>query len=104
MPLLHGDDLPKGTKSVNVICKELRIAPENFGAPMVMDLVKEVFGKSAWAVNKTNIRAIAEKYDLGDDPELEELAQACAGKKFTLTVVMVNNPKTKKMVRSLFVA
>jgi hypothetical protein len=102
-PLLHGEDLPKGTDKITVTCKELRVAPDNFSSPMIMDFTKPVEGKEGWALNKTNVRNLYEKFGLdSEDVELEDLAKKCAGKKFTLSVMLVNNPKTKKMVRSLF--
>lgn len=96
-PLLHGGDLPKAVDSVKVTVKECREAPENFGAFYILDFTKPVYDAEGWAVNKTNGDLLAEKY--GDNwPE------EIAGKTIMLKTMMVNNPQTKKPVRSLFVA
>lgn len=92
-PLLHGSDVPKKQSQVQIQVTGVREAPEGFNSPIILD-IKEVFGKKAWAVNKTNVKALAEQY--GDD--LEKLV----GKKVMLTVAMVNNPKTNELTRSLF--
>lgn len=102
-PMLHGSDLPVKIKSVNVTCRELREAPENFKSVMIMDFESPVYEKESWAVNVTNIKILSEKFGLGDDPDLDDLAKKCKGKKLTLTEAMVNDPNKKKMVRSLFV-
>ena len=103
-PLLHGSDLKAGQSSVVVICKELRTAPDNFGSIAILDFAKPVNGCEAWAVNKTNLRALLEKFAMTEDDEIETLSRKMAGKKISLTRVMVNNPQTKKMGPSLFVA
>lgn len=97
-PLLHGSDLPRSATSIKVKVTGVREAPAGFNSPLILDLepVKTTNGdKSAWAVNKTNLRALAEKF--GDDLSKVE------GKSFTLYVGVVNNPKTNKTTRSLFV-
>lgn len=96
-PLLHGGDLPKTVDSVKVTVKECREAPENFGAFYILDFAKPVYDTEGWAVNKTNGDILAEKY--GDNWPVE-----IVGKTITLKTVMVNNPQTKKPVRSLYVA
>lgn len=103
-PLLHGTDLTAKQTSVKVICKELRTAPDNFGSIAILDFAKPVNGCEAWAVNKTNLRALLEKFDLTEDDEIEELSKKMDGKTITLAKVMVNNPQTKKVGPSLFVA
>jgi hypothetical protein len=103
-PLLHGTDIPKGKNSVTIIVKELREAPDNFGSIAIIDLEKPVHGCEAWAVNKTNVKALLEKFGLDEDAEFSTLAKLIKGKKITLAVVAVNNPQTRKMTRSLFVA
>lgn len=103
-PLLHGSDLPPKVSSVLIIVKELRLAPDNFGSIAIIDFVKPVFDCEAWAVNKTNMRALLEKFGLSDDDEISDLNAKVAGKKLTLAKVMVNNPQTKKVGPSLFVA
>lgn len=103
-PLLHGTDLTAKQTSVTVICKELRVAPDNFGSIAILDFTKPVNGCEAWAINKTNLKALLEKFDMNEDDEISDLSEKMAGKKITLTKVMVNNPQTKKMGPSLFVA
>lgn len=93
-PLLHGSDLPRGQTKVVIKVTGVREAPDGFNSPLILD-IEEVYEKEAWAVNKTNLKAIAEKY--GDDVE------KLVGKRIPLHVALVNNPKTKKMTRSLFV-
>lgn len=103
-PLLHGTDLPKNVNSVVIVVKELRTAPDNFGSIAILDLARPVYDCEAWAVNKTNLRALLEKFGVNEDAEIEELSAKMEGKKLTLNKVMVNNPQTKKMGPSLFVA
>lgn len=103
-PLLHGTDLPKNVNSVVIVVKELRTAPDNFGSIAILDLARPVYDCEAWAVNKTNLRALLEKFSVNEDAEIEELSAKMEGKKLTLNKVMVNNPQTKKMGPSLFVA
>lgn len=102
--LLHGSDLPAKQTSVTIVVKELRAAPDNFNSIAIIDFSKPVFECEAWAVNKTNLKALLEKFGLDEDNELEELDAKIRGKKITLAATMVNNPQTKKMTRSLFVA
>ena len=103
-PLLHGTDLPAKVSSVVIIIKELRVAPDNFGSIAIIDFAKPVYGTEAWAVNKTNLKALLEKFNMNEDDEMEDLDARIRGKKITLAKVMVNNPQTKKMGPSLFVA
>lgn len=103
-PLLHGSDLPAKMSSVTVICKELRTAPDNFGSIAILDFTKPVLECEAWAVNKTNLRALLEKFECTEEDDISDLSTKMEGKKITLTKVMVNNPQTKKVGPSLFVA
>lgn len=104
IPLLHGSDLGKKETSVTIKIKDLREAPANFASIAIIDLETEVHGKGAWAVNKTNMRAIMDKFSFDEDMEFSEVAQRLRGKKLTLSRVMVNDPKKKTMVPSLFVS
>jgi len=103
-PLLHGTDLPAKVSSVTVIVKEIRSAPDNFNSIAIMDFKTPVYECESWAINKTNMKALLEKFNLTDEVEIEELSEKMKGKKITLTKVMVNNPQTKKPTPSLFVA
>lgn len=103
-PLLHGTDLPAKVSSVTIVVKELRSAPDNFNSIAILDFKTPVYECESWAVNKTNMRALLEKFNLTEEAELEELSQKMTGKKITLNKVIVNNPQTKKMGPSLFVA
>ena len=44
---------------------EIRESPEEFNAPAIIDFEKPIFGKSSWAVNKTNMKMLIKLY--GDD-------------------------------------
>jgi hypothetical protein len=94
--LLNGSDVPAGTKSITIVVAGIRESPDGFGAPAIIDLKTPVYGKSAWAVNKTNLRALIKLF--GEDE------QKLAGKKIRLEVVSVQNPKTGEIVPSLAVS
>lgn len=104
IPLLHGSDLGKKEKSITIKIKDLREAPNNFSSIAIIDLDGEVYGKGAWGVNKTNMRALMEKFGFDEEMEFSTVAAKLRGKKLTLSKVMVNDPKQKKMVPSLFVS
>ena len=102
-PMLRGQDVPKSVTSLKIKVKELREAPANFKSPFIIDLDSPVHDREAFAVNITNLRALATL--VGLDPEtadVDVLANKVKGKTFTLYVSMTNNPSSKKMVRSLF--
>jgi len=102
-PMLHGSDLPRSVTSVKIKIKELRVAPDNFNSLGIIDFAEEVHGCEAFAVNITNLRSLCTIHGL--DPETTDfdvLANKVKGKTLTLYATMVNNPKEKKMVRSLF--
>ena len=94
--LLTGSDVPTGTKSVAIVVAAIRESPEEFSAPAIIDLKTAVHGKEAWAVNKTNLKAIIKGF--GDDP------QKLAGKKIKLEIISVRNPQTGDIVPSLAVS
>lgn len=103
--MLHGSDLNKSEQSIKIKVKEIREAPKNFNSPAIIDFSERVHNKEAFAVNITNLRALAEMYDL--DPEkadFETIAKKVRGQTLTLYKTMANNPKTNKMVYSLFFA
>src|SRR6266851_703690 len=91
--LLTGSDLPATTKSITITVAAIRESPAAFSAPAIIDLKSPICGKSAWGVNKTNMKTLIEHY--GEDET------KLVGKKIPLEVVSVENPKTKEMVRSL---
>jgi len=102
-PMLHGSDLPRSITSVKIKVKELRAAPDNFKSMAIIDFESPVHECEAFAVNITNLRALCSLH--GMDPETTDfdvLANKVKGKTLTLYVGMTNNPKEKKMVRSLF--
>jgi hypothetical protein len=94
--LLNSSDIPAGTKTVTIVIAEIRESPEGFNAPAIIDLEKPVFGKSAWAANKSNTKMLRKLF--GDDEK------ALAGKRIKLDVIMVRNPKTGEVVPSLAVS
>jgi hypothetical protein len=94
--LLKGSDLQAGTKTITIEIVEVRESPEDFNAPVIIVFKKPVCGKSSWAVNKTNLKAIIKKF--GDD------AASLVGKKIKLEVISVRNPQTGEIVPSLAVS
>lgn len=93
--LLNGSDVPPGTKTITIVVAEIRESPEGFGAPAIIDFKAPIFGKSAWAVNKTNLRALIKL--VGEDE------QKLIGKKIKLEIISVRNPQTGEIVPSLAV-
>ena len=94
--LLNSSDIPAGTKTVTVVVAEMRESPEGFNAPAIIDFEKPIFGKSSWAVNKTNMKMLIKLF--GDDET------KLVGKKIKLEVIKVRNPQTGEVVLSLAVA
>lgn len=102
-PMLHGSDVPKTLSQIKITVKEMREAPKTFNSLFILDLAKPVYDTEAFAVNITNLRALAVM--AGQDPDTgdtERISKWVEGKTLTLHVALTNNPKTKKMVRSLF--
>jgi hypothetical protein len=93
--LLNGSDVPVGTESITITVARIRESPDEFDAPAIVDLKKAVYDKSAWAVNRTNLKAIIK--DHGEDET------KLVGKKIKLEIISVRNPKTGEMVRGLAV-
>lgn len=93
--LLNGSDIPVGTKSITVEVAAVRESPEGFSAPAILDLKKPIYGKSAWAVNRTNLKTLIKIF--GEDDE------KLVGKKVKLEVISVRNPQTGEIVPSLAV-
>lgn len=102
-PMLRGQDVPRSVSKLKIKVKELREAPQSFKSPFIIDLAEPVHEREAFAVNITNLRALATLVGLDPDTaDVEVLANKIKGKTFDLHVTMTNNPSTKKMVRSLF--
>ena len=93
--LLNGSDIPTGTKTITIDVAGVRESPEGFSAPAIIDLKKPIYGKQAWAVNKTNLKTIIKLF--GDDEE------KLVGRKIKLEVISVRNPQTGELVPSLAV-
>jgi hypothetical protein len=93
--LLKGSDVPAGTKSITIVVAGIRESPEGFGAPAIIDLKTPMCGKSAWGVNKTNLRALIKLF--GEDE------QRLLGKRVKLEVTSVRNPQSGEIVPSLAV-
>jgi hypothetical protein len=94
--LLNGSDVPAGTKSITIVVAAIRESPEGFGAPAIIDLKTPIYGKSAWGVNKTNLKELIKLF--GEDE------QKLVGKKVKLEVISVRNPQTGEIVPSLAVS
>jgi hypothetical protein len=102
-PMLHGEDVPRSVNKLKIKVKEIREAPEQFKSPAIIDFAEPVYERESWAVNITNLRALAELSGMDpDEADFETLANKVRGKTFDLYVSMTNNPQTRKMVRSLF--
>ena len=72
------------------------MSPRTYRGCSIIDLKKPVYGKAAWAVNKTNLKAIIKKF--GDDEK------KLVGKKIKLEITSVPNPQTGELVPSLAVS
>jgi hypothetical protein len=94
--LLHGSDVPDGIKTLLIEVETIEPSPDGFDAPAISRFRKPVYGKSAWAVNKTNMKMLIKLY--GDDEE------QLVGKKIKLEVILVRNPQTGENVRGLAVS
>jgi hypothetical protein len=94
--LLKGSDVPNGTKTVTIVVQEMREAPEDFNAPVIIVFEKPVFGKKGWAVNRTNSKQIIKHF--GED------TSKLVGKKIKLELISVRNPQTGEIVPSLAVS
>jgi hypothetical protein len=93
--LLKGSDVPAGITTIVIEVAGWRKAPEGFGAPLILDLKKPVYGKTAWAVNRTNLRMLITLFG--------EKEEDLVGRKIKLLVISVTNPKTGEIVPSLAV-
>ena len=94
--LLNGSDVPAGTRSITITVAGIRESPEGFSAPAIIDLRTPLYGKSAWAVNKTNMKAIIKLF--GEDD------RSLVGRKIKLEIISVRNPQTGEIVPSLAVS
>src|SRR5262245_13803235 len=91
--LLKGSDVPEGTKTITIVIEGVRESPEEFNAPVIVVFKEPINGKTSWAVNKTNLKAIIKHF--GDDPA------KLVGKKVKLELISVRNPQTGEIVPSL---
>jgi len=94
--LLNGSDIPAGTKTITIEVADVRESPEGFTAPIILDLKKPIYGKTGWAVNKTNLKMLIKLF--GDDEK------KLIGKKIKLEVISVRNPQSGEIVPSLAVS
>lgn len=92
--LLKGSDLPQKTAKIKVVCVDVRESPEEFSSPLIME-IEEVYGKSNWALNKTNIKALVSLID--DDYE------KWSGHEIELTKFITRNPTSKQQAWGLSV-
>jgi hypothetical protein len=94
--LLKGSDVPAGTKSISAVIDGVRESPKGFGAPVIVDFKKPLYGKQSWAVNITNFKRLAELF--GDDEK------KWIGKKIRLEIALRTNPQTGEEGPSLVVS
>ena len=94
--LLHGSDVPAGTKSITIEVVHVRESPPGFDAPFIIEFKKAISGKTQWAVNKSNAKLLADLF--GDDEA------KLVGQKIKLDIVPKRNPKTGEIVPSLVVS
>jgi hypothetical protein len=94
--LINSSDIPDGTKTATIVVAGLRESPEGFNAPAIIDFKTPVFGKPAWAVNKSNMKMLIKLF--GEDET------KLVGKRIKLEVIMVRNPQTGEVVPSLAVS
>jgi hypothetical protein len=94
--LLKGSDVPSRIKTITIEVGNIREAPDGFTAPALIDLKKELYGATAWAVNKTNLKALIKLF--GDDEK------KLRGKKIKLDVISTRNPQSGDIVPSLAVS
>ena len=73
--LLNSSDIPAGTKTVTIVIAEIRESPEGFKAPAIIDFEKPIFGKSSWAVNKTNMKMLIQFFGDDETELVHELAR-----------------------------
>src|SRR5262245_61908718 len=94
--LLKGCDVPAGIDTVMIEVAGVRESLEGFDAPVILDLKKPVYGKSAWAPNRTSLTKLIQLF--GEDPE------NLVGKRIKLEVISARNPQTGEIVPSLRVS
>src|SRR6266700_4529668 len=93
--LINGSDFPAGTKTLTITVATIRKSPDGFGAPAIIDLKTPVYGKAAWPVNKTNLKALIKLF--GEDES------SFVGRKVKLEVISVRNPQSGDIVPGLAV-
>jgi hypothetical protein len=94
--LINSSYIPlDGTKTVTAVVAAIRPAPDGFNAPAIIDFRKPLFGKSSWAVNKSNMKLLIKFY--GDDET------KLVGQRIRLELIKVRNPQTGALVSSLAV-
>lgn len=98
---LHGSDLPLKVQSVKIKVAEIEEAGEKIQAKAIVRFSDPVYDAEAWTVNATNLDLMCEKLKLTGEEDFSELAKRLKGKTITLGIVMQNDPKKKKAVRSL---
>ena len=91
--LLKGSDLPAGIDSVKIEIARIRQSPDEIKAPAIIEFKNPIYGKSALAVNITNLKKLMK---LVDDDENDAV-----GKEIELKVISVRHPTTNEIVPSL---
>ena len=84
--LLKASELPAETKSITVEGVSIQEAPPDWRSPGILNYKKPIAGKTALALNKTNLKAIMKKF--GDDESM------VIGQKLKFDIISTRNPQT----------
>jgi len=89
-PLLHGSDLPAKQSTITVEVVQLRIPPDGFNSPLIMDIEPIKIGHTTYeaiALNKTNTKILMKILGDVDIDSVQGTAE--------FSKVLVTNPQTK---------
>jgi hypothetical protein len=92
--LLKGSDLPQKVNKTKVVCLDVRESPKGFKSPFIME-IEPTYGKTDWALNTTNTRALISMIDSDTDKWV--------GYEIELSKFLTNNPSTKSQAWGLMV-
>jgi hypothetical protein len=94
--LLTASDLPEGTRFTSFVAAGFEESPQDFHSPVIFTFSEPVYGKTAWAANKSNVKTIIKLFGSNE--------QDLIGKTIKLEVISVRNPQTGAIVPSLAVS